>query len=86
MKKEDVSVKENFKHSSQKDAAKGFGGKFGVQTDRKDKVWEKKVPLYSGTPYSGNPKLRILDKQDTFDNKQDTFGCPKHPVCVHYTP
>ena len=26
------------KHVSQTDAAKGFGGKFGVQTDRKDKV------------------------------------------------
>ena len=26
------------KHESQTDAAKGFGGKFGVQTDRKDKV------------------------------------------------
>ena len=38
VKKEDVSVKENFHHSSQKDASKGFGGKFGVQTDRKDKV------------------------------------------------
>lgn len=25
-------------HSSQKDASKGFGGKFGVQTDRVDKV------------------------------------------------
>lgn len=25
-------------HSSQKDAAKGFGGKFGVQKDRVDKV------------------------------------------------
>lgn len=26
------------KHGSQTDAAKGFGGKFGVQTDRVDKV------------------------------------------------
>lgn len=26
------------KHSSQKDASKGFGGKFGVQEDRVDKV------------------------------------------------
>lgn len=25
-------------HSSQKDASKGFGGKFGVQKDRIDKV------------------------------------------------
>lgn len=25
-------------HSSQKDASRGFGGKFGVQTDRVDKV------------------------------------------------
>ena len=43
MKKEDVTVKENFKHSSQKDAAKGFGGKFGVQSDRKDKVGDDSV-------------------------------------------
>lgn len=26
------------KHSSQKDASKGFGGKFGVERDRVDKV------------------------------------------------
>lgn len=26
------------KHSSQKDASKGFGGKFGVEKDRVDKV------------------------------------------------
>ena len=26
------------KHASQTDAAKGFGGKYGVQSDRKDKV------------------------------------------------
>ena len=29
-----------FTHTSQKDAAKGFGGKYGVQQDRKDKVRE----------------------------------------------
>ena len=28
------------KHASQTDAAKGFGGKYGVQKDRKDKVCE----------------------------------------------
>ena len=28
------------KHGSQTDAAKGFGGKFGVQKDHKDKVSE----------------------------------------------
>jgi cortactin len=37
VKQEDVKVKEGFQHVSQKDAAKGFGGKYGVQTDRKDK-------------------------------------------------
>ena len=26
------------KHESQTDAAKGFGGKYGVQTDKQDKV------------------------------------------------
>ena len=29
------------KHESQKDYSKGFGGKYGVQTDRKDKVYYK---------------------------------------------
>ena len=38
VKKEDVIVKDKMKHQSQTDAAKGFGGKYGVQTDRKDKV------------------------------------------------
>lgn len=36
------------KHASQKDYAKGFGGKFGVQEDRKDKSavgWEYKENL-----------------------------------------
>jgi cortactin len=31
-------VEDLSKHSSQVDAAKGFGGKFGVQKDRVDKV------------------------------------------------
>lgn len=31
-------VAEVEQHSSQKDASKGFGGKFGVQKDRVDKV------------------------------------------------
>lgn len=35
----DFSYKENLsKHQSQTDAAKGFGGKFGVQKDKVDKV------------------------------------------------
>lgn len=32
-------VEDLSKHSSQVDAAKGFGGKFGVQKDRVDKVF-----------------------------------------------
>lgn len=31
-------VAEVEQHSSQKDASRGFGGKFGVQKDRVDKV------------------------------------------------
>ena len=31
------------KHASQTDAAKGFGGKFGVQNDRVDKVIRVRV-------------------------------------------
>lgn len=34
------------KHASQTDAAKGFGGKYGVQADRKDKVRCRKVRLH----------------------------------------
>ena len=29
------------KHGSQTDASKGFGGKYGVQKDLKDKVWDQ---------------------------------------------
>ena len=36
--KEDKVVKESSSHTSQKDAAKGFGGKYGVMKERQDKV------------------------------------------------
>ena len=35
---EDEKVKKQFQHESQTDSAKGFGGKYGVQTDRVDKA------------------------------------------------
>ena len=35
------------KHGSQTDAAKGFGGKFGVQKERKDKVCVYTCPMYT---------------------------------------
>ena len=38
VKKEDKVVKEHTQHQSQSDAAKGFGGKYGVQKERQDKV------------------------------------------------
>lgn len=38
MKKEDVQVKEKLQHSSQKEAAHGYGGKYGVMKGRQDKV------------------------------------------------
>lgn len=38
VKKEDTVVKAKTTHHSQTDAAKGFGGKFGVQKERQDKV------------------------------------------------
>ena len=40
------------KHGSQTDAAKGFGGKFGVQKDRKDKVFESNGPCYLSPTFS----------------------------------
>ena len=36
--KEDKDVKTASVHTSQKDAAKGFGGKYGVMKERQDKV------------------------------------------------
>ena len=39
VKKEDVDVKSKSSHHSQTDAAKGFGGKYGVSNERQDKVW-----------------------------------------------
>ena len=38
VKKEDVDVKTKSSHHSQTDAAKGFGGKYGVMKGRQDKV------------------------------------------------
>ena len=38
VKKEDVTVKSKSSHHSQTDAAKGFGGKYGVMKERQDKV------------------------------------------------
>ena len=38
VKKEDVDVKSKSSHHSQTDAAKGFGGKYGVSKERQDKV------------------------------------------------
>ncbi len=37
MTNEDLKLKEKTAHESQTDAKKGFGGKFGVQSDRVDK-------------------------------------------------
>lgn len=37
-------VAEVEKHSSQTDAARGFGGKYGVEKDRADKVRDSSLP------------------------------------------
>ncbi len=37
--REDTVVKAKTTHHSQTDAAKGFGGKYGVQKERQDKVY-----------------------------------------------
>ena len=45
------------KHASQVDAAKGFGGKFGVQSDRVDKSavsWEHKEQAQKHASQEGN--------------------------------
>jgi hypothetical protein len=38
VKQEDVDVKSKSSHHSQTDAAKGFGGKYGVMKERQDRV------------------------------------------------
>lgn len=43
--KEDKEVKSTSVHVSQKDASKGFGGKYGVLKDRQDKVGMDHVTL-----------------------------------------
>lgn len=45
------------KHASQKDYAKGFGGKYGVELDRKDKSalgWDEKMVLSKHGSQIGN--------------------------------
>lgn len=46
-------VAEVEKHSSQTDAAKGFGGKFGVERDRADKVSDDFLPAPSSFNQGG---------------------------------
>ena len=48
------------KHASQVDAAKGFGGKFGVESDRVDKSavsWAHKEEAQKHASQHGNPEL-----------------------------
>jgi len=45
VKSEDKVMKDQSKHQSQSDAAKGFGGKYGVQKERQDKVAKVKYLL-----------------------------------------
>lgn len=40
------------KHSSQKDYTSGFGGKFGVQKDRQDKVEQQSSALSTALPHT----------------------------------
>jgi hypothetical protein len=56
MLEEDAQVKANFAHVSQKDSCKGFGGKFGIQTDRVDKSavgWDHHEKLALHTSQKG---------------------------------
>lgn len=56
-------------HSSQKDAAKGFGGKFGVQKDRVDKV-RSRVESYIKAMY----KSSFEDMHVIFVSLQSAMG------------
>ncbi len=62
---EDIKLKEKSAHESQTDAKKGFGGKFGVQTDRQDKsaeTWEYHEKLAAHGSQKGERNcLRIID-------------------------
>ena len=72
------------KHSSQTDAAKGFGGKYGVQKDRQDKVWTVLVKMLASvyldslnnwvhnSKTSPGTCIKALD-QAILDNLLDTF-------------
>lgn len=46
-------VAEVEKHSSQTDAARGFGGKYGVEKDRADKVSDNSLPVPPNSDHVG---------------------------------
>ena len=48
---------------SQKDYSRGFGGKYGVESDRKDKSaagWEEKADLAKHQSQKGNERHYVL--------------------------
>lgn len=47
------------KHSSQTDAARGFGGKYGVEKDRADKVSDNSLPKLPKSNRVGLPTLSL---------------------------
>ena len=63
----DYTYKEDLaKHHSQTDAAKGFGGKYGVQKDNVDKVGKNGGPIFLDMV-----KIQVLRK--LYKMKQTTF-------------
>lgn len=52
-------VAEVEKHSSQTDAARGFGGKFGVEKDRADKVSDNSLPTPPNSNHVGLTTLTL---------------------------
>ena len=52
-------VAEVEKHSSQTDAARGFGGKYGVEKDRADKVSDNSLPVPPNSDHVGLPTITL---------------------------
>lgn len=74
------NMRERFQHPSQRDHSDGFGGKFGVQHDRKDQSaldydYHEKLSKHSSQEISR--KVITISKGDLVDDGKDTVGDAK---------
>ena len=84
VKKEDKVVKEHSQHQSQSDAAKGFGGRYGVQKERQDKVCIHKN-LHARFKYlaSAGNRSRHAKSQQLPEIEPTKTTCPEPLVLYH---